>query len=389
MLTTAVLLVASAASVSTAPSPCVHRLPGGAGTYDLSAFRNITIYGPKSTGGRFAQSLCGLLPFKCEDSLTGANMSGAVFQYYGGPGGEWHCWDVLVPAFSANPNASALPGGARGLTLTWTHHGDAHLSCERVVVSTSIFCDLNAPVEPARAQLEGTQTQCTWNIDVRTASPSVCGGRAKGGALGKEPVFLYSESIPSAAAPDRKRGNLLVRTKSNGYVRGQNSQTGHARYFLGIPYATADRWKAPEPIAALDDNSMANPHNATMFGPSCWQQGGIAGYLQAEQCLNLNVFAPSITDPNGYAVLFWIHGGCYDFGTANQRIGNGTDIVEKFRMSLWLVSTTGYPFSAFWAAMLSGEIIRSPPATTVYWTSGRLCAGSERILRPLEVTLRA
>ena len=63
-------------SSAAAPSPpCVHTLASGA-SFDLSAFRNTTLFGPESTGGRFAQSLCGELPITCEDALTHANMTG-------------------------------------------------------------------------------------------------------------------------------------------------------------------------------------------------------------------------------------------------------------------------------------------------------------------------
>ena len=61
------------------------------------------------------------------------------------------------------------------------------------------------------------------------------------------------------------------------------------------------------------------------FKPVCPQPTGNAVIRDqmSEDCLYLNVFAPSKIHPTKkYPVLFWIHGGCYVEGTPN--IFNGT-----------------------------------------------------------------
>jgi carboxylesterase type B len=47
--------------------------------------------------------------------------------------------------------------------------------------------------------------------------------------------------------------------------------------------------------------------------------------IESEDCLYLNVYAPS-TDPppDGRAVMFWIYGGSLQFGNAGQAVYNGS-----------------------------------------------------------------
>ncbi|MEN0014831.1 MAG: carboxylesterase family protein [Solirubrobacteraceae bacterium] len=87
----------------------------------------------------------------------------------------------------------------------------------------------------------------------------------------------------------------------------------HAR---GVPYATAERFGAPEPVLTPDE-----PRDATRRGPACPQNpaglesvlGPIASVLeQSEDCLVLSVVAPE--DAEGLPVMVWLHGGAYVTG---------------------------------------------------------------------------
>ena len=79
---------------------------------------------------------------------------------------------------------------------------------------------------------------------------------------------------------------------------------------LGIPFGRVERWKPPLPPAA-----WAAPHDATEYGPKCYQDscfaadGADTGEC-SEQCLVLNVYAPRDLPPAGqkYPVVVWIHG---------------------------------------------------------------------------------
>ena len=74
--------------------------------------------------------------------------------------------------------------------------------------------------------------------------------------------------------------------------------------WLGIPYATAERWELPRLNA---DWERAAPFDA--MGPACPQKGQA---VMTEDCLFLNVFTPD--QASGAPVMVWIHGGGFIMG---------------------------------------------------------------------------
>ncbi|KAH0588686.1 hypothetical protein H2248_004495 [Termitomyces sp. 'cryptogamus'] len=110
------------------------------------------------------------------------------------------------------------------------------------------------------------------------------------------------------------------------------------RQFLGIPYASADRWEAPT-LPPLRSASF----NASDFGNSCLQylDPVTVTYLQltglenstifvpeSEDCLTVNIWTPSISRKQNTAVLLWIHGGGFLSGTSRVPFYNGKNIVR-------------------------------------------------------------
>ena len=84
----------------------------------------------------------------------------------------------------------------------------------------------------------------------------------------------------------------------------------------GIPYARADRFAAPEPVAVGLEEI-----DATERGPACPQlpsrlqsvTGAVVdGLTKSEQCQVLSVTAPA--DAEGLPVMVWFHGGAYVSG---------------------------------------------------------------------------
>lgn len=111
----------------------------------------------------------------------------------------------------------------------------------------------------------------------------------------------------------------IVQTTA-GAVRGETR--GGVHRWLGVPYARAERFAAPEPPRpwhALRD--------ATGHGPQCPQaMGGRrmgAGDDPAfgEDCLVANVFAPA-DGAAGKPVVVWIHGGAFMGGSVNPYDGS-------------------------------------------------------------------
>ena len=94
--------------------------------------------------------------------------------------------------------------------------------------------------------------------------------------------------------------------------------------FRGIPYATAERFAAPVPVAP-----WLGDLEATAFGPIAPQAPGAqfqrADLEQDEQCLSLNVWTPAGRD-GGTArpVMVWIHGGAFRSGSSASPLYEGT-----------------------------------------------------------------
>jgi len=102
----------------------------------------------------------------------------------------------------------------------------------------------------------------------------------------------------------------------------------NTHYWLGIPYARAGRWQAPEPLPPWQ-----TAKEATSFGPFCSQYGGPAvtlnpflwgDILGSEDCLHLNIWAPAYTTASVprseglLPVMLWIHGGGNSAGRADS-----------------------------------------------------------------------
>src|SRR5688572_29675371 len=101
---------------------------------------------------------------------------------------------------------------------------------------------------------------------------------------------------------------MIVETTA-GRVRGRE-RNGIATW-RGIPYASARRFRAPDPVAP-----WPGERDALDFGPFATQSrdprsammSGVTDKTKiSEDCLVLNVYAPM--SPGKRAVVVWIHGG--------------------------------------------------------------------------------
>jgi acetylcholinesterase len=85
--------------------------------------------------------------------------------------------------------------------------------------------------------------------------------------------------------------------------------------FLGIPYALPPtgerRFRPPVKVRASTDTNIAG------WGPRAPGSGDDPTVPEGEDCLNLNVFRPSVWDQSKkLPVLVYIHGGSFNFGFA-------------------------------------------------------------------------
>lgn len=137
----------------------------------------------------------------------------------------------------------------------------------------------------------------------------------------------------------------LVKT-TKGFVKGYE-QNG-LRIFKGIPYATAQRFHAPEPAEAWE-----GVFDAASYGFVCplLHLDRPSGELYVphrywpmdEDCLNLNLWTPGLDDGKR-PVLVWLHGGGYEAGSAIEhiaydganmaRFGNAVVVTVNHRLNI-------------------------------------------------------
>jgi len=144
---------------------------------------------------------------------------------------------------------------------------------------------------------------------------------------------------------------LSVRTTS-GVLHG--SEQDGVISFKGIPYGQAPigalRWEPPKAFVS------ASARNAAALSPSCIQQFAFATqnlteFLfnnppppESEDCLFLNVWAPSQNAGASKPVVVWIHGGSLAFGTASIAAYDGTSIAKNQDI---IIVTINYRTNAF------------------------------------------
>ncbi|GBM67631.1 Acetylcholinesterase-1 [Araneus ventricosus] len=137
--------------------------------------------------------------------------------------------------------------------------------------------------------------------------------------------------------------NTLVHTPS-GPIQG-TSENVHGfpiQGILSIPYAEpplgSQRFLKPKPV-----KPWTKTLKATKLPPACIQNMDLPE--QSEDCLYLNIYAPiyAIKGSN-LAVLFWIHGGAFVFGSSRDDIYNASALVLHGNV---IVVTINYRLGVF------------------------------------------
>jgi para-nitrobenzyl esterase len=170
----------------------------------------------------------------------------------------------------------------------------------------------------------------TLAVAIMAATLSACLSSGGGGSstpptppAGDQTPGNPADGDDDSASPDPGTpADPLAVTTAQGEVIGIELLS--MRVFRGIPYAgQPQRFAAPQPPAVRTEPLRLG----TSFGSPCAQPGGTFGELNYnEDCLNLNVYAPSA--PGNYPVMVWIHGGSLTTGSGGASY-EPAQLVEK------------------------------------------------------------
>ncbi|MEJ0023426.1 MAG: carboxylesterase family protein [Alphaproteobacteria bacterium] len=121
-------------------------------------------------------------------------------------------------------------------------------------------------------------------------------------------LALSAVAAPPALAKSNTTGLLL----STSLGRVQGVKEDGVRVFKGIRYATAERYRAPQPV-----KPWKGVYSATKFGPRAMQEPvqhePSDAMPMSEDCLFLNVWAPTTRGP--HPVMVWLHPGGNNVGS--------------------------------------------------------------------------
>ncbi|MDB5671761.1 MAG: Carboxylesterase [Alphaproteobacteria bacterium] len=146
---------------------------------------------------------------------------------------------------------------------------------------------------------------------------------------------------PAVAAPAQTGGASLVASSrvAIAHMTGGDVQ-GFVRNgiqtFRGIPYARAERFKAPEPFPAWQGvrpalsygNICPQPVDPQLREPQTFISD-TRFWPASEQCQNLNVWTPAL-DGKKRPVMVWLHGGGFFSGSSMELpIYDGTNLSRK------------------------------------------------------------
>jgi para-nitrobenzyl esterase len=142
-------------------------------------------------------------------------------------------------------------------------------------------------------------------------------GSDGGSSSGQTAADAGTSSAPAPVLNDGDKTSVAI---GDGPLDGKVS--GKTHQFLGIPYAKPPvgdlRWKLP-----VKPEKWTAARDATQFGKRCAQLASAVlmnPLSMDEDCLYLNVWSPDVKPAKPLPVMFWIHGGGNQNGSASEAV---------------------------------------------------------------------
>ena len=133
----------------------------------------------------------------------------------------------------------------------------------------------------------------------------------------------------------------VVRTVTGSYV-GKKDKNGVR--FLGISYATAERWKKPVSVDASDKICEAYYFGSSEIQPES-SHNTLTHFKQGEDCLNLNVWTATLEPEANKPVFVYIHGGDGRYGGSASPVCYLKNIAEAIPDAVFV--SINYRFGLF------------------------------------------
>jgi para-nitrobenzyl esterase len=184
---------------------------------------------------------------------------------------------------------------------------------------------------------------------------------------------LLITSVAQVAPPAGAAASPEVDVES-GVLRGLD--TGDALEWRGIPYAAPPvgdlRWRPPSPA-----DSWEGVRDASEFGPNCIQLSTDVDTVGSEDCLYLNVFAPSDSDDRDLPVMVHLHGGSNSGGRPYENASafvRHDVIVVTVAYRLGVFGFVGHPNLSAEANGASGEYGVLDQIAALEWVQRNIAA---------------